>query len=109
MQANNDPLEAQLMKRANVKIDEDVKKHMLDFAKQLVMYVDKQESDFLFPFIKKHLGNRKVTVNRMVKRGIKRFYNEQTYEVWYELDGQVITPAFIRDPRELIKSFKKSD
>ena len=39
-------------KEFNVKIPVDVKKHMMKFAKDLVTEADRQEAEFLFPFLK---------------------------------------------------------
>lgn len=93
------------MKKVTIpeEMTEDLKGMMNDLMKE----ADKQECEFLFPFLKdnakpKFKGN--ITVKRLVRRGIKRIYNKETMESWYEQEGEVITPVFIRDPRAIAKA-----
>ena len=97
------------MHKDSIKIPKDVRRAVTQFAKDLVREADRQEAEFLFPFIKKNAVpkiKKSITVDKLIDRGIKRVWNEDRCEVWYEQRGQVITPIFIRDNQTILDSVK---
>lgn len=102
----------QKSKEMSINIPANVKAEMVRFGKELIMEADRQEGEFLFPFL---MDNAEPKIKGSVKpkklkvRGIKRVFKEDTFEVWYEQRGKVITPSFFRDPTALLKSFHEAD
>lgn len=70
-------------------------------VKDMLRLIDRKENEFLFPYLMNYTSKRKPTEFRLSKKNIKRLFNPDTYEVWYEMDGVVITPSFFRNPKAL--------
>lgn len=62
--------------------------------------IDEMEYDFMLPWLKSHLSGRKPTALRLKRRNIVRMFNPKSQEVWYEREGKVITPSFIRELKD---------
>lgn len=88
--------------QVKVKIPKEFSAEMRKLLKQAVKIADKKENEFLFPYLRNFTNGRKITIKRLLDRNIKRVVNPNTLEVWYEQDGKVITPSFIRDLSKMI-------
>ena len=92
---------------SKITIPKEMTKDLQEMMRLLMDEADRQEREFLFPFLKDNARPKikgDITLERLLRRDIKRCYNPDTMECWYEQDGEMITPVFIRDPRAIAKA-----
>jgi hypothetical protein len=82
--------------QVKLKIDKQAIDEGMKLVRSAIAIVDRQENEFLIPYLRNEIDGE-MTIDKLIEAKIKRVTNPDTMEIWYEKDGQVITPSFIRD------------
>jgi hypothetical protein len=82
--------------QVKVKIDKQAIDEGMKLVRSAIAIVDRQENEFLIPYLRNEIDGE-MTIDKLIEAKIKRVTNPNTMQTWYEKDGQVITPPFIRD------------